>query len=95
MRANLKWWDENHSKRQANRWFQKIQQAIATLDQMPARFSLAPEAETLGIPLHQMSFGVSTRPTHRVLYTTEGNFVKVLRVMHGSQKEIRGVDELA
>ena len=94
MQQSVDWWKNNRSHEQAEKWYLEILEAIESLSGLPKRFSLAPESETLGVALHQMPFGVSSRPTHRLLYTIDGERVIVLRVLHGAQDVITDADEL-
>ena len=46
---------------------------------------MAREAETLGIELHNLWFGLGKKQTHRVLFTVEGNTVNIFRVLSTRQ----------
>jgi plasmid stabilization system protein ParE len=72
----------------AERWRQRLLAAIDTLEHWPARHSLAPEAETVGMDLRQMLFGA-----YRILYVVEGDIVNVLTVRHGARRSLEP-DEL-
>lgn len=79
LRTNVQWWSEHRSSAEAERWYAAILESIYSLKQMPRRCLLAREAEALGIELHNLWFGLSTKQTHRVLYTVDGNTVNVFR----------------
>ena len=73
LRANVQWWSEHRSPSEAERWYVSILESIYSLEHMPTRCLLAREAETLGIELHNLWFGLSAKQTHRVLYTAPGD----------------------
>ena len=54
----------------------------------PKRWPLAPEHETLPLPLRQNTCGVGRRPTHRVLFAVRGQRVVVYAVRHLAQRDI-------
>jgi len=93
IQATYNWWRENRSTEQAQRWFDAIYPAIATLQTMPRRCSHATERELYSGELRQLLFGVAQRVTHRVVFTIEADAVIVLRVRHTSQHHL-GEDEL-
>ena len=72
----------------ARRWRDKILDDIDSLRHFPLRHGLAPEAQAVGVPLHQMMHGV-----YRVLYTVEESVVTVHGVRHGARRPLRE-DEL-
>ncbi len=92
--TNVRWWSENRSRDQAERWYSEIAAKINTLEQMPLRCSTAPEGHRLNLPIKHLLFGLSSRPTHRVLFTIVNDQVIVLRVLHTSQDAIVDVAEL-
>ena len=54
----------------------------------PKRWPLAPEHETLPLPLRQITCGVGRRPTHRVLFAVRGQRMVVYAVRHLAQRDI-------
>jgi plasmid stabilization system protein ParE len=93
IRQALTWWRDNRSSEQAERWYNKIYPAIATLSKQPDRCPLAPETDLLPTGLRQLHFGVSRKATHRIVFTIEGQEVKVVRVRHFAQREL-ALDDL-
>ena len=85
LRRNVDWWSENRSPTEAERWYASILESIYSLEEMPTRCLMAREAETLGIELHNLWFGLGKKQTHRVLFTVEGNTVNVFRVLSTRQ----------
>lgn len=80
VRANHRWWSQNRSREQADRWLEGIDAAVQSLKQMPLRFGKAPEEGLLGIEVHQMPFGIGSKPTHRVIYVVADQEVVIYRV---------------
>ena len=79
------WWKQNRSAQQAEHWYDGIFAAIKTLSENPGRCSLAAENEHTKREIRQLLFGVSKKPTHRVLFYLDGNSVVVIRVLHTAQ----------
>lgn len=86
LRNNVDWWSKNRSPDEAERWYIEILESIYSLEQLPQRCPLAREAETLGIDLHNLWFGLSSKQTHRSLFTIDGKRVNVLRVLSARQE---------
>jgi plasmid stabilization system protein ParE len=72
----------------ARRWRDRILEEFESLRRFPLRHGLAPEAQTVGLTLHQMMFG-----RYRVLYTVDSDLVVVHGVRHGARRPLRS-DEL-
>ena len=65
----------------ARRWRDRILDDIESLQNFPLRHGLAPEAEVVGVELHQMMHG-----PYRVLYTVNANEVTVHGIRHGARR---------
>lgn len=89
IRANAKWWAENRSVDQAWRWYNKIYEAMESLGEMPSRHPLAREHAEFPFELRAMNFGVSSKPTHRVLYTIRPEMVEIIAVLHAHQDDFQ------
>lgn len=83
------WWAHERSVEQAERWYTGIRQAITTLAEQPERCPLATEHLDFHYELREELFGVSSRPTHRIVFTIVKQTVVVLAVRHGAQDVIR------
>lgn len=92
IQRNFHWWYENRSQDQAIRWYQSIHESITTLKKFPERCPTAPEAELLGIPIRQLSFGIGSHPTHRIVFLIRAELVIILRVRHSSQQSLSDSD---
>jgi plasmid stabilization system protein ParE len=94
IREAVRWWRDNRSAEQAERWYSKVYPAIATLSKHPDRCPLSPENDLLPSGLRQLHFGVSRKATHRIVFTIEGRDVTIVRVRHFAQREL-SLDDLA
>lgn len=74
----------------ASKWLSGLQEAIQTLEEMPARHALIPEAGMIGVPYRSLPYF-----SHRVIYRLdEANAqVFVVRVYHGARKPLQDVEE--
>jgi plasmid stabilization system protein ParE len=72
----------------SSRWRDRLLADIDSLRNFPLRHGLAPEAEAVGVQVHQMMHG-----WYRVLYTVDGDVVNVHIVRHGARHPLRS-DEL-
>ncbi len=82
------WWAENRSAEQANRWYVGFFQGMISLEENPARCSLALENNQFGYELRQFNYGLGSSPTHRAIFTIRDRTVLVLRVRHLAQTPI-------
>jgi plasmid stabilization system protein ParE len=87
------WWANNRSVEQAKRWYTGIRVAIRSLRKNPERCAMAIESDLLAEGIRQLNFGIGRRPTHRIVFTIDGDTVVVLRVRHVSQ-DVLSFDEL-
>ncbi|HEV3041808.1 MAG TPA: type II toxin-antitoxin system RelE/ParE family toxin [Candidatus Angelobacter sp.] len=74
----------------ARRWFRGLMSAIYSLETMPRRCAVIPEAEDFLYEYRQLIFH-----SHRIIFHIDEkrNAVIVLRVYHGSRERIR-IEEL-
>lgn len=77
---------------QAARWLSEIETAIQGLAETATMHPLACESDAFDFPLHQMNFGVSRKPTHRVLFSFDDARVLVYAVRHLSQDDLNSGD---
>jgi plasmid stabilization system protein ParE len=76
------WWAENRSVEQAERWYQGIRAAIAGLASFPEARPAAAENDSFPYEIRELHYGLSTKPTHRVIFTIVHRTVLVLTVRH-------------
>jgi len=87
-RANLEfeqaaqWWEENHSREQADRWYENFAEAIDSLSLNPMRCATARENKRFPIEIRQLNFGVGNKKTHRAVFTIRGEQVVVFAIRH-------------
>ena len=75
----------------AARWFQRLEQAILTLERIPRAWPKAPEAEKVGRPLRHLLYGKKPH-VYRVIYEIEESTVRVITVRHGAREWARPAD---
>jgi plasmid stabilization system protein ParE len=92
IQRNYQWWRDNRDPEQAEKWYDSIYPAIASLNQMPRRCAFAREQEMFSGELRQLYFGIGRRATHRIVFTLREDKVFVLAVLHQSQERFRVAD---
>ena len=92
LKAAARWWAENRSIEQAERWYTEFVEAIASLHDNPQRCAVARESDLFAIELRQLNFSVAGRPTHRAVFTIQGSSVIVLAVRHQAQSDLSSGD---
>ena len=88
------WWKENRDVNQAESWYVDILTAIASLSTMPQRCVVVRGTERFDRDVHQLLFGISSKPTHRILFGIEGNQVIVFRVRGMRQRDLKTGSDL-
>ena len=69
------------------RWFRNLEEAIASLSNLPERCTLAPENDSVPFEMRQLLYGHKPH-VYRILFTIAGETVYVLRIRHGRRKPI-------
>lgn len=82
------WWSEHRDPEQAARWLEGFEAAILSLSDAPERHPLAPESATFEIELRQMTYGLSSKPTHRAVFEVQGPTVIVHAVRHLARRDL-------
>ena len=82
------WWATNRSVAQAALWLAKIETSIQGLADTGPRHPLAREAEAFDFPVHQLNFGVSNIPTHRILYSCDDSQILIYAIRDLSQSDL-------
>lgn len=77
----------------SEKWLRGIFKSIFTLTEMPDRCPMAPESETLGVPIRHLLFGKRSA-IYRIIFDIQNEpkvepLVRVLRVWHGKKDEIQ------
>ena len=81
----FEWLISQHAGETGIRWFLSLQDAIATLENFPARCALAPENGQFSFEVRQLLYGRKPH-VYRILFTIEGDRVKVLHIRHGRRR---------
>jgi plasmid stabilization system protein ParE len=69
------------------RWFEGLEQAMASLAETPQRCPLAPESSSVSFEMRQLLYG--RRPhLYWILFVIENDMVYVLRVRHGRRRRL-------
>jgi plasmid stabilization system protein ParE len=79
------WWAEHRSVEQAARWYRGVHAAIKSLERHPERCSATVENDLFKEDIRQLLYGLGRRPSHRIVFTIDGDIVIVLRIRHVSQ----------
>ena len=79
----------------AQRWFAGLTEAVLSLEEMPRRHALAPEADHLGVELRQLIYGKRAgrfRVVFRVYDDAEPPVVRVAAIRHGARDRLTAED---
>lgn len=83
-----RWWAENRSAEQAERWYDGISEALLSLRENPGRCTHAAESSAFPFDVQQLNYGLGRKPTHRALFTIRGDMVYVFSIRHLAQKPV-------
>ena len=84
----LDWLVSAHAGDSGLRWFEALEQAIASLAEFPTRGLLAPENVSFPFEVRQLLYG-DLPHVYRILFTIEGNVVFVLHIRHGRRRPLK------
>jgi plasmid stabilization system protein ParE len=77
---------------QASEWFDGLDEAIASLAELPMRCGLARESAEFDEPVRQLLYGKIPH-VYRVLFVVRTDIVYILHIRHRARQSLRG-DEL-
>jgi plasmid stabilization system protein ParE len=77
-------WLHERSPSAAARWYERLMEAVQSLETNPERCGVAPEEEWYQGGLRQLLYG-KRRGVYRILFEIRGRTVYVLRVRHSAQ----------
>jgi plasmid stabilization system protein ParE len=88
--AAADWWARHRSVDQADRWLEGFETAIHSLSENPQRHPLARENNFFTLPyaVHQLNYGLSSKPTHRALFEIRATTVYVVSIRHLAQRDL-------
>jgi plasmid stabilization system protein ParE len=88
LEAACRWWAENRSVEQAERWYDGFSEALLSLPKNPERCPFAAESSAFPFDVRQLNYGIGRKLTHRALFTVRGEIVYVFSVRHLAQKPV-------
>ena len=77
-------WLAGQDESAAIRWYNRLLEAVTSLDTFPERCPLAPESKFFPVEVREIFHG-RRRHKYRVLFTVKGDRVYVLHVRHGAR----------
>jgi len=80
-------WYHNKSPSAAEKWLEKLLQAVETLSQNPERCARAPEDDAFEETIRQLLYGKKLG-TYRILFTVQEGMVHVLHIRHASRSHL-------
>ncbi len=85
--AILDWLLSQQSGTAAIEWFVALDDAFASLAQIPERCPIAPENSHFPFEVRQLFYGRKPH-VYRILFTVNGDMVEVLHIRHGRRKPL-------
>jgi plasmid stabilization system protein ParE len=87
-RAILEWLISQHAGETGLRWFQGLEDAMASLSELPQRCPFAPEDSAFPFEVRHLLYG--RRPhVYRVLFTIQEDTVYILHIRHGRRQPLK------
>lgn len=83
------WWADHRSVSEAGRWYAGFSDALYGLSGFPERCPVAAENGEYSYELRELHYGLSSRPTHRAVFTIINDLVVILSVRHSAQDRWR------
>ncbi len=84
---NAQWWAKHHSVEQSERWYDGFVDALFQIPDHKHQHPLARENDAFPFELRALHYGVSSRPTHRALYTIRPDSIVVLTVLGAAEQD--------
>lgn len=86
--AILEWLLDQQAGETGLRWFEELEEAIASLSKLPQRWPVAPESFAFPFEVRHLLYG--HRPhIYRILFTISDKVVYVLHVRHGRRRVLK------
>ncbi len=86
MRDAARWWATHRNAEQAAAWIQGFMAKLETLQEDPLSYPPADEGDLFQHDIRQLNYGLSSKPTHRALFTVVSpDRVVVLAIRHLAQ----------
>jgi len=77
-------WVAQRSPENAASWFNRLWEAMSTLEHFPRRCEVAPESKHVGREIRQLLYG-HRGGVYRVLFTIRGREVHILHIRHAAR----------
>jgi plasmid stabilization system protein ParE len=87
-RAILEWLISRHAGETGLRWFQGLEEAIASLSELPQRCPVAAENSWFPFEVRHLLYGRKPN-VYRVLFTIQGETVYFLHIRHGRRQPLK------
>ena len=84
-RSILDWLISEQAGKSGLEWFQGLENAIASLAELPVRCALAPENASASFEVRHLLYGRKPH-VYRILFTVESNRVVILHIWHGRRR---------
>jgi plasmid stabilization system protein ParE len=81
----LEWLLSQHTGQAGIDWFLALDDAFASLAELPERCPIAPESPRFPFEVRQLLYGRKPH-LYRILFTVSGDTVNVLHIRHGRRK---------
>ncbi len=81
-------WILDRSPSGASRWWNGLEAAILSLEEMPVRCPLAPEDEEFEEEIRELLYG-TRQHRYRILFTIREQTVVVLHIRHGAREHLQ------
>jgi plasmid stabilization system protein ParE len=85
--AAYRWLRDEYSPAYAARWREGLLDAAGTLETLPERCPLAPEARTFRRRIRQLVYG-KRHGAYRILFEIRDRTVFVLHIRHGARRQL-------
>jgi len=89
---NAEWWAREHSREQAEIWFNAIHEQLQQLALFPEGHPLSSESGEFGIELRDRLVGLGARKTYPAVFTIKDSNVFVLRVRRTLEQRLHTLD---
>lgn len=83
----LAWLYENGAGRAGVRWFLALEDAIASLEQMPSRCPLAPESRRYDYEVRELRYGGKPN-VYRILFSIVADVVEIKHIRHARRRKL-------
>jgi plasmid stabilization system protein ParE len=83
----LEWLISQHAGQAGLRWFEGLEEAVASLSKMPLRCPLAPENRRFPFDVQHLLYGRKPH-VYRIVFTIECERVVILHIWHGRRRRL-------